>query len=83
MAARVPAIRPDPVYRRRAPQCSGHDPNAAPLCCVKLSIVMRKEMPVRTKARLQAVTDEDMAVIGREPEPVKPYFQDPYVRYAA
>ena len=48
-----------------------------------LKHVMRKKVPVRTKARLQAVTEEHMAVIAREPERVKAYFQDPDVRYAA
>ena len=48
-----------------------------------LKHVMRKKVPVRTKARLQAVTEEHRAIITREPERVKAYFQDPYVRYAA
>lgn len=48
-----------------------------------LKHVMRKKVPVRTKARLQAATEEHMHVIAREPERVKAYFQDPYVHYAA
>jgi transposase len=48
-----------------------------------LKHVMRKKVPVRTKARLQAATEAHMHVIACEPERVKAYFQDPYVRYAA
>ena len=48
-----------------------------------LKHVIRKKVPVRTKERLQAVTEEHMSVIGSEAERVKAYFQDPYVRYAA
>ncbi|SCC91267.1 hypothetical protein THIX_10308 [Thiomonas sp. X19] len=48
-----------------------------------LKQVMRKKVPVRTKARLQKATETHMHVIAREPERVKAYFQDPYVRYAA
>ena len=48
-----------------------------------LKHVMREKVPVRSKARLQAATEEHMNVIAREPERVKAYFQDPYVRYAA
>lgn len=45
--------------------------------------VIRKKVPVRTKERLQAVTEEHMSVIGSEPERVIAYFQDLYVGYAA
>ena len=48
-----------------------------------LKHVMRKKVPVRTKARLQAATEEHMHVIAREPERVKAYFRDPNVKDAA
>lgn len=48
-----------------------------------LKHVIRSTVPVRTKAKLQAATEKHMHTIAKEPERVKSYFQDPYVKYAA
>ena len=48
-----------------------------------LKHVIRSRVPARTKAKLHAVTEEHMALIGSKPERVKAYFQDPRVKYAA
>lgn len=41
------------------------------------------KVPVRTKAKLQAVASEHMQRIERDPARVMRYFQDPIVKYAA
>jgi transposase len=48
-----------------------------------LKQVIRAKVPVRTKAKLQAATEEHMNDIAGKPERVMSYFQDPYVKYAA
>ena len=48
-----------------------------------LKQAMGTKVPVRTKAKLRAAAEDHMAVIERDPERVKSYFQDPYVKYAA
>ena len=48
-----------------------------------LKQVIRRKVPARTKAKLRAAAEDHMATIGSEPERVKAYFRDPYVRYAA
>lgn len=48
-----------------------------------LKHVIRSKVPARTKAKLRVATEAHMALIGREPERVKAYFQDPFVKYAA
>ena len=37
-------------------------------------------VPVRTKAKLQAATEEHMNTIASQPERAMAYFQDPYVK---
>jgi transposase len=41
------------------------------------------KVPVRTKAKLKAATNEHMQVLEKSPERVKKFFQDPRVKYAA
>ena len=41
------------------------------------------QVPVRTKAKLKAATDQHMQHLNRSPERVMTYFQDPLVKYAA
>lgn len=41
-----------------------------------LKHAIRSEVPVRTKAKLQAATEERMNTIASKPERVKAYFQD-------
>lgn len=48
-----------------------------------LKHVIRSKVPARTKAKLRVATEDHMATIGRSPERVKAYFQDPRVKYAA
>lgn len=48
-----------------------------------LKHAIRSKVPVRTKAKLQAATEEHMNTISSKPERVRAYFQDPYVKYAA
>jgi transposase len=48
-----------------------------------LKQAIRRKVPARTKAKLQAAAEDHMAAIGRQPERVKAYFRDPHVRYAA
>jgi hypothetical protein len=40
-------------------------------------------VPIRTKAKLQAATQERMTMVASQPERVKTYFQEPFARYAA
>ena len=40
-------------------------------------------VPVRTKAKLKAAAGSHMDMLGKSPERVKTYFQDPRTRYAA
>ena len=39
--------------------------------------IRSKKVPVRTKAKLQAATEEHMNTIASKPERVRAYFQDP------
>lgn len=48
-----------------------------------LKHVIRVKVPVRTKAKLRAATEDHMTTIANQPERIKAYFQDPYVKYAA
>ena len=41
------------------------------------------KVPVRTKPKLKAAAEEHMAMIGKSPDRVRAYFQDPRVKYAA
>jgi transposase len=41
------------------------------------------KVPVRTKSRLKAAAENHMTMIGKSPERVRAYFQDPRVKYAA
>ena len=41
------------------------------------------KVPVRTKAKLKAASEEHMGLIGQSPDRVRAYFQDPPVKYAA
>ena len=41
------------------------------------------KVPVRTKSKLKAATEDHMTMIGTSPERVRAYFQDPRVKYAA
>jgi len=41
------------------------------------------KVPVRTKAKLKAASEEHMGLIGQSPDRVRAYFQDPRVKYAA
>ena len=44
---------------------------------------IRSKVPVQTKAKLQAATEEHINTIASKPERGRAYFQDPYVKYAA
>ena len=48
-----------------------------------LEHVIRRKVPVRTKARLQAAAEAHMNLVASQPECVKTYFQDPFVKCAA
>jgi transposase len=41
------------------------------------------KVPVRTKAKLKAAAEDHMTTIGKSPDQVRAYFQDPRVKYAA
>jgi transposase len=41
------------------------------------------KVPVRTKSKLKAAAEDHMTTIGKSPERVRAYFQDPRVKYAA
>jgi hypothetical protein len=41
------------------------------------------KVPVRTKSKLKAAAVDHMSMIGKSPDGVRAYFQDPRVRYAA
>ena len=41
------------------------------------------KVPVRTKPKLKADAEEHMTRIGKSPDRVRAYFQDPRVKYAA
>ena len=41
------------------------------------------KVPVRTKSKLKAAAEGHMTTIGKSPERVRAYFQDPRVKYAA
>jgi transposase len=41
------------------------------------------KVPVRTKSKLKAAAEDHMTMIGKSPERVRAYFQDPRVKYAA
>ena len=41
------------------------------------------KVPVRTKPKLKAATEDHMTMIGKSPDRVRAYFQDPRVKYAA
>lgn len=42
-----------------------------------------KRVPVRTKAKLRAATEQHMVKLTQNPERVRSFFQDKYVKYAA
>lgn len=48
-----------------------------------LKHVIRVKVPVRTKAKLRAATEDHMTTIANQPQRVKAYFQDSFVKYAA
>ncbi len=48
-----------------------------------LKHVIRRKVPVRTKAKLQAAAEQHMHLVASQPERVKTYFQDAFVKYAA
>ena len=48
-----------------------------------LKHIIGRKVPIRTKAKLRAAAEDHMAVIANEPLRVKPYFQDPCVKYSA
>jgi len=48
-----------------------------------LKHVIRTKVPVRTKAKLQAVACEHMTALANKPQRVKTFFLDPFVKYAA
>lgn len=48
-----------------------------------LKHVIGTRVPVRTKAHLHAAASDHMTQLARNPERVKSYFQDAFVRYAA
>ena len=41
------------------------------------------KVPVRTKSKLKATAEDHMTIIGKSPDRVRAYFQDPRVKYAA
>ena len=41
------------------------------------------KVPVRTKPKLKAAAENHMTMIGKSPDRVRAYFQDPRVKYAA
>jgi len=41
------------------------------------------KVPVRTKSKLKAAAEDHMSMIGKSPDRVRAYFQDPRVKYAA
>ncbi len=41
------------------------------------------KVPVRTKPKLKAAAEDHMTMIGKSPDRVRAYFQDPRVNYAA
>lgn len=49
----------------------------------ELKHVIGSRVPVRTKAKLRAVTNEHMGQLEQQPERVRAYFRDPRVKYAA
>jgi transposase len=72
-----------PSYDRRKSLWDSPELNPEERLNADLKHVIRSKVPARTKAKLRAVTEEHMAVIGNKPERVKAYFQDPRVKYAA
>lgn len=48
-----------------------------------LKQAMGAKVPARTKAKLRAAAVDHMTKLEQDPERVKSYFQDPYVKYAA
>lgn len=48
-----------------------------------LKHTLRSKVPLRTKGKLKAATESHMNTLASEPERVKAYFQDPFVKYAA
>jgi transposase len=42
-----------------------------------------KKVPVRTKAKLRAVTEQHMTNLAQNPERIRRFFQDKWVKYAA
>lgn len=48
-----------------------------------LKHVIRRKVPVRTKAKLQAAAVEHMTALEAKPERIKSFFQDSFVKYAA
>ena len=48
-----------------------------------LKQAMSKKVPARTKKKLSTETEKHMRAIEQNPERVKAYFQDPFVKYAA
>ena len=48
-----------------------------------LKQAIRSKVPVRTKEKLRAATENHMSDIASKPERVKTYFQDAFVKYAA
>lgn len=49
----------------------------------ELKHVIGSKVPVRTKVKLQAATEDHMRDLSRKPERIKAYFQDARVKYAA
>ena len=72
-----------PRYDRRKSLWDSPELNPEERLNADLKHVIRSRVPARTKAKLHAVTEEHMAVIGSKPERVKAYFQDARVKYAA
>jgi transposase len=48
-----------------------------------LKHVIRRKVPARTKAKLQAAAVEHMTALEAKPERIRSFFQDPFVKYAA
>jgi hypothetical protein len=48
-----------------------------------LKHVIRRKVPARSKTKLRAAIEEQMTIIGSEPERVEADFRDPNVKYAA
>jgi len=48
-----------------------------------LKQAMGAQVPARTKAKLRAAAVDHMTRLEQDPERIKSYFQDPYVKYAA